>query len=187
LSGGNNDVTVSGGYGSAFANQPFGAGIGNTATNPRGVATSANYYGIETSYRFSPRFTLSGWVGYTQAIVEDGAASTAVKRGDKADIWNWAVTLAFPDLGKKGNLGGIIFGQPPKVTSNEYSLPAANATSAPTFREDTDTSYHVEVLYRYQVNPNLSITPGLIVIFNPEHNSNNDTIYTGLIRTTFRF
>ncbi len=27
-----------------------------------------------------------------------------------ADIWNWAVTLAFPDLGKKGNFAGIIVG-----------------------------------------------------------------------------
>ncbi|MEH2081882.1 MAG: hypothetical protein V7K89_18435 [Nostoc sp.] len=50
FTGGNNDVSVSGAYGSAFANTPFGAG----------VATSANYYGIETSYRFNTQLVLVG-------------------------------------------------------------------------------------------------------------------------------
>ncbi|PAX60190.1 hypothetical protein CK510_03205 [Brunnivagina elsteri CCALA 953] len=179
LSGAAGDVTVSGSYGSAFANTPFGAAI----------ATSSNQYGLEASYRFSPKFVLSGWGGYTEAKAEtsSGTNSTTnvVNKGDKADIWNWAVTLAFPDLGKKGNLGGIIFGQPPKVTSNDFG--PAVLTPTTNRREDSDTSFHLEALYRYQVNPNLSITPGLIVIFNPEHNSNNDTIYTGVVRTTFRF
>lgn len=179
LSGAATEVTVSGSYGSAFANTPFGSTI----------ATSSNQYGLEASYRFSPKFVLSGWGGYTQAMAETSSGSNVitnvVNKGDKADIWNWAVTLAFPDLGKKGNLGGIIFGQPPKVTSSDYGPAVITPTTA--LREDNGTSFHLEGLYRYQVNPNVSITPGLIVIFNPEHNSNNDTIYTGVVRTTFRF
>ncbi|KHG41702.1 MAG: iron uptake porin [Aphanizomenon flos-aquae KM1D3_PB] len=168
------DVSVSGAEGSVFANTPFGANI----------ATSANHYGLQTNYRLNPQFTIGGWVGYTQAIAENSSGAN-VNRGDKADIWNWAVNLAFPDLGKKGNLGGIIFGQPPKVTSNDFG--PAVLTSSSNRRLDSDTSLHLEALYRYQANNNLSITPGLIVIFNSEHNSNNDTIYTGLLRTTFRF
>ncbi len=179
LSGAAGDVTVSGSYGSAFANTPFGSTI----------ATSSNQYGLEASYRFSPKFVLSGWGGYTQAKAETSSGSNpttnVVNKGDKADIWNWAVTLAFPDLGRKGSLGGIIFGQPPRVTDNDFGPAVLTPTS--NRREDTDTSLHLEALYRYQVNPNVSITPGLIVIFNPEHNSNNDTIYTGVVRTTFRF
>ncbi|TAE59589.1 MAG: hypothetical protein EAZ76_03585 [Nostocales cyanobacterium] len=180
LRGANNDgdVVVSGAYGSTFANNPFNS----NATNP--VNTTANHYGLQTSYRFSPQFVFSGWVGYTQAIAENNAGAN-VNSGDTADIWNWAVTLGFPDLGKKGNLGGIIFGQPPKVTNNDFGPAVPTATSPR--RLDSDTSYHLEALYRYQINSNLSITPGLIVIFNPEHNSNNDTIYTGVLRTTFRF
>ncbi len=173
------DVNVSGSEGSAFAGTPFG----NT------IATSANHYGLQTSYRFNPKFVLSGWLGYTQAKAETSSGNVAttnnVNKGDKADIWNWAVTLAFPDLGKKGNLGGIIFGQPPKVTSNDFGPDVVTPTT--NRREDSDTSFHLEALYRYQVNPRLSITPALIVIFNPEHNSNNDTIYEGVVRTTFRF
>jgi len=38
-----------------------------------------------------------------------------IGRGD-ADVWNWAVTLAFSNLGKEGNLGGILIGMEPKVT-----------------------------------------------------------------------
>ncbi|AKG20062.1 iron uptake porin [Calothrix sp. 336/3] len=181
-SGANNDVTLSGSYGSTFANNPFG-----TTTTP--IATSANHYGLQGSYKLSDKFVLSGWVGYTQATAEQNSSGTAINRnvnkGDRADIWNWAITLGFPDLGKKGNLGGIIFGQPPKVTNNDYGGAVLTPTSAR--REDSDTSYHLEALYRYQVNSNLSITPGLIVIFNPEHNSNNDTVYVGTVRTTFRF
>ncbi|MBD2301320.1 iron uptake porin [Nostoc sp. FACHB-190] len=184
FSGANNDVAVSGLYGGAFADQPFGAGAGSTSTSPRGIATSANHYSFQASYRLNPKFVLSGWVGYSSAIAET-TFSPNVNRGDQADIWNWAVTFAFPDLGKKGNLGGIIFGQPPKVTDNDFGENVRTATNAR--REDSDTSYHLEALYRYQVNDNISITPGLLVIFNPEHNSNNDTIYTGIIRTTFRF
>ncbi len=179
LSGGAGDVTVSGSYGSAFANTPFGSTI----------ATSSNQYGLEASYRFNPKFVISGWTGYTQAKAQTSSGSNpttnVVNKGDQADIWNWAVTLAFPDLGKKGNLGGIIFGQPPKVTSNDFGPVVLTPTT--NRREDSDTSFHVEALYRYQVNSSLSITPGLIVIFNPEHNSNNDTIYTGVVRATFRF
>lgn len=168
------DVSVSGAEGSVFANSPFGANI----------ATSANHYGLQANYRLNPQFTLAGWVGYSQATAENSSGAN-VNRGDKADIWNWAVTLGLLDLGKKGNLAGIIFGQPPKVTSNDFGLAVPTSTSPR--RLDSDTSYHLEALYRYQVNSNISITPGLVVIFNPEHNSNNDTIYTGVIRTTFRF
>lgn len=173
FSGTSGDVAVSGAYGSAFANQPFGA-----------VATSGNYYGLQATYRVNPSFVISAWGLYTQAIAET-TSGTTVNRGDKADIWSWAVTLAFPDFGGKGNLAGLIFGQPPKVTRSDFGPAVLTATTAR--REDVDTSFHLEGLYRFQLNDKISITPGLIVILNPENNRNNDTLYVGVIRTTFRF
>ncbi len=184
-SGFTNEVAVSGAYGTAFANSPFGSGIGNTAATPRGVATSSNDFGIQANYRIFPWLAISGWGLYTQAIAENGVGLAAVNTGDKADIWSWAVALAFPDLFKKGNLGGIIFGAPPRVTSSDYGPPLLGATTAR--REDSSTSYHIEALYRFQVTNNISITPGFFVVLNPEGNSNNDPIYVGVIRTTFRF
>ena len=52
---------------------------------------------------------------------------------------------------------------------------------------EPDTSYHLEAIYRYQVNDNIAITPGVTVITNPENNRNNDTLFIGTIRTTFSF
>jgi hypothetical protein len=150
-----NNNPLSGSTGSVLANAPFG-----------NVATTADNFGLQASFKFSPQIVASGWVGYSSA---NSQASNA-----EADIWNWAVTLAFPDLGKKGNLAGIIVGMPPKVTSSSGA-------------EDPDSSLHVEALYRYQLNNNISITPGLVVIFNPNHDDSRDTIYVGAVRATFSF
>jgi Carbohydrate-selective porin, OprB family/S-layer homology domain len=155
-----NAVDLTGSTGSTLARQPFGA-----------VATSANSYGVTASFRVSPQVNLSGWFGLSKAEARSGA-----NRGADADVLNWSVALAFPDLGKKGNLGGVILGMPPKATKNDVVA-----------RADRDTSYHLEALYRYQVNDKISITPGLIMILNPEHNRNNDTQYVGVVRTTFTF
>ncbi len=108
-------------------------------------------------------------MGYVQATAQD-----LVNR-PTAEIFYYAVNLAFPDLGQEGNLLGFVFGQPPKVVSNNYGV------------VDRDTSLHFEAFYRFQLNKNISITPGLIMITNPDHNSDNDTIYVGTIRTTFQF
>ncbi|MBW4519476.1 MAG: iron uptake porin [Scytolyngbya sp. HA4215-MV1] len=155
--GGNVDVTSA--TGSGFSRRPFGAN----------VATSGDNFSLQAAFKLSPKFTIAGWAGYTNAHRETGLDQSA-------DIWNWAVTLALSDLGKKGNLAGLILGQPPKVTNNDLVT-----------REDDNSSFHVEGLYRYQVNNNISITPGLIVIFNPENNNDNDTTFVGVVRTTFRF
>ncbi|MGV0026395.1 iron uptake porin [Phormidesmis priestleyi] len=164
--------------GSDFGDRPFAA-----------TPTSANHFGVEGNIRLTPGIALAGWVGYTEAKAEEnlilGAGATArqvAAKGDNASLWNWAVALAFPDLGKKGNMAGIIFGMPPKLSSTDYNDPLTGNR-----RLDRGTSFHLEGLYRYQLNDNISITPGLLVIFNPEHNSANDTIYVGTVRTTFTF
>jgi Carbohydrate-selective porin, OprB family/S-layer homology domain len=189
---------ISGGTGSGFANNPFNSSqqtdASTTATAAQrltNVPTTTNAVGVQGSIRLGPKFILSGWAGVTDAKAErrviggGSAIDPFVRRGDKATIWNWAVTLAFPDLLKEGNLGGVVFGMPPKVTDNDYGFNNRTATSVR--REDSDTSYHLEAFYRYRLNDNIAITPGFLVIFNPEHNSANDTIYVGTLRTTFTF
>lgn len=54
-------------------------------------------------------------------------------------------------------------------------------------REDEATSLHFEVFYRFRVNDNIAITPGFFFVTNPGHIEDNDTIYVGSVRTTFRF
>ncbi|WP_019507416.1 iron uptake porin [Pleurocapsa sp. PCC 7319] len=54
-------------------------------------------------------------------------------------------------------------------------------------QEDEATSLHFEFFYRYTVNDHISITPGFFFVTNPGHIADNDTLYVGTIRTTFRF
>ena len=154
-------VAVTGGTGSGLSNNPFA-----------GVATTSDNFGIQSSFKLSNAINLGGWVGYTSANRE-------IAGGGNASIWNWAVTLALPDLGKKGNLAGLIVGQQPKITSASAGVIAPG--------RERDSNLFVEGLYRYQLNDKISVTPGLMVIFNPENNSSNPTSYVGTIRTTFQF
>jgi hypothetical protein len=154
------------GTGSAFANNPFGVG----------TRTESNNYGIEASLQLGSTLTISGWGGYTTAD-----ALTGANAGTDADVWYWAGSLALKDFGGEGSVLGVIFGQPPRVTGGSIKNVAGNTTF------DDSTSYHLEGLYKYKVSDNIQVTPGLLVIFNPEHNDANDTEYVGTLRTTFTF
>ncbi|NJM74008.1 MAG: carbohydrate porin [Scytonema sp. RU_4_4] len=151
--------------GSDRANDPF---------DDESEAIVGHSFGLQSSIKLQDNLALSGWVGFTNATATD------LPGDPSANIVNWAVTLGFLDLGKEGSMAGIVIGQPPKVLSNDFQL-AGRAY------EDEDTAVHLEAFYRYQATDNISITPGLLVIINPEHNSSNDTIYIGTIRTTFSF
>ncbi|WP_036484130.1 iron uptake porin [Myxosarcina sp. GI1] len=175
---GSANAPAGGFFGSENATTPFGEDVaaippetGEEASVPASVPVAYNSYGVETQYTLSPNIVLGGWAGLTQATAKGG-----VNDGADADILYWAVVLSFPDLGKEGNLGGLVFGQPSKVIDNEVDE-----------FEDEDTSYAIEAFYRYQLNDNINITPGLLVITNPEHNEDNSTDYIGLIRTVFAF
>ncbi|WP_414690098.1 iron uptake porin [Nostoc sp.] len=155
---------ITGSTGTGFANNPF-----------NGARTSVNNYSVTGNYKLSPKFTITAWGSYANAQAEN----TAVARSN-AEIWNWAVQLGFPDLGREGNFGGIVFGVPPYVAENQF-------VTGNNRRQDDDISYHLEAFYRYKLNDNIAITPGLITILNPEGNSNNSNIYVGVVRTTFTF
>ncbi len=153
---GDNDINLSGSTGSENARRPFDSN-----------ATSANRFGIQGDFALTDAISVGGWVGYV-----DGEDEIT---GNSADIWNWTTRVAFKDLGGEGNVLGIMFGMPPKLTGGDGVT------------EDPDTSYLLEALYKYRVSKNVLITPGLMVIFNPEHNDANDTVYVGVLRTTFTF
>ncbi|MCU0550069.1 MAG: iron uptake porin [Leptolyngbya sp. Prado105] len=165
-------ASVSSGTGSGLANNPFGNFINAGAV--RGSAVSADHFGVQGAFRVTPGLVLSGWGGLTKAQAESRTTNA------DATILNWAVGLAFPDLGGKGNMAGVIFGMPPKVTDSDLVVNGIQ-------QEDRNTSFHLEGLYRLQLSDKISVTPGIIVLFNPEHNNANDTVYVGTIRTTFSF
>ncbi|MEG4281708.1 iron uptake porin [Microcoleus sp. A006_D1] len=169
-----NFVTGTGSNASNFPARLGSFGIDSDNNLP----VSSNSYGAQASWRVRPGLAIGGWAGYTnQRILSNLATPTgSVQRGDQK-IWNWAVTLAFPDLLKEGNVAGFIVGMEPRVTSStNRSLP-----------EDKDTSLHIEGFYQFKLSDNISITPGVIWLTAPDHNKSNSDLVIGVVRTTFSF
>jgi Carbohydrate-selective porin, OprB family/S-layer homology domain len=147
----------------------FASNLGTAVVNDTlaQFPTIANSYGGEFFWRVNPHFGVGGWVGYTQA--------EAIDRGD-GEIWNYAISLVFPDLGKEGNLGGIIFGAQPYLASFTGDSHLNN-----------DTPFHLEMFYRYQLLNNISVTSGLTWQLAPNQNADNADILMGTVRVNFGF
>ena len=141
------------------------------------VPTSNNAYGAQFSFALSDRIVIGAWGGLNK-IRTLSDLDGQLPRGSQ-DIWNWAATLAFPDLITEGSLGGIVVGMEPWVTSSTIDVED--------FDEDDETSFHAEVFYQYQLNDNIAITPGVVYISNPENTDDSDDLFIGTVRTTFNF
>ena len=139
------------------------------------VPTVSDSYGVEVAWEIGDRFVIGAWGGLSK-VTTLSTLSGQIDRGTQ-DVWNWAVTLAFPDLGREGSLGGIIIGAEPWVTNSSIDA----------LGEDADFSLHLEAFYQYRLTDNIFITPGIIWVTAPNNNKNNDDLVTGAIRTTFSF
>ena len=174
----------------------LGTGVGDDLLVIPGVNASGfqrapihtDAFGLNLEWRVSPRFTVGGWAGYTTSNFTGGSGIV--------ETINWMGFLNFPDLLGRGNLAGIYVGQPPKIISSDVSAGGVGR-NIPSFINQGDifageggqpgTTLHVEGFYRFRVTDNISLTPGVIFIFNPNQNDNNDTITIGALRTTFTF
>ncbi|WP_299415665.1 iron uptake porin [Acaryochloris sp. IP29b_bin.148] len=137
-----------------------------------GLDTTADHLGFQTTIQAADWVNFSGWVGYTFARTANDV------NNDSAELLNWAASLQFPDLGAEGNLAYALFGQPYEVvaTGGGFADP-----------DNAATPYHIEAGYKFKVNDNIAITPGVIWILNPEHSATADDVVVGVIRTTFKF
>jgi carbohydrate-selective porin OprB len=83
-------------------------------------------------------------------------------------------------------------GQPPKIVSSDLPL-GQNVPGL--FRAPFDgragdqdgTTTHVEAFYRLRITENITLTPGVIVLFQPGNTRDSDTVTIGALRTTFSF
>lgn len=142
-----------------------------------------NAFGASVNWEISRQITLGGWAGYTNSYIpgESGNVETT----------NYMVYLNFPDLFGQGNLGGIYVGQPPKIVSSD--LPVGN--NVPDLLDGGNgseggqpgTTTHIEAFYRWRLNDNISLTPGIIHIIEPGHTPDSDSITIGILRTSFTF
>jgi hypothetical protein len=144
----------------------LGVGTGGTLRNLPD-AVDVDSFGAQASVKFSDNIVANAYFGYSNVQSQNVDSS--------ADVFYYALGLAFPDLGKEGNLGGIIVGAEPYIDS------------ADVVALEQDTPIHIEAFYKYQINDNISITPGVIYLTAPQGESDNDDAVIGVLRTTFTF
>src|SRR5919202_3830854 len=169
--------------GGRFDTGNLGTGIGDDQLTVN-APLKTDAFGGTISLRMTPRFTIGGWAGYTNSWIPG--------RSGNVETINWMAFLNFPDLLGRGNLAGIYVGQPPKITSSDlpvgFNIPdRVSGTGNGNPGDQPGTATHVEAFYRLRVTDNISITPGVVVVFNPGHNPNSDTVTIGALRTTFTF
>jgi len=168
------------GYSDLESNLPLnlGGGVGNASVDALTAvaATQADNLGFQFRWQPLDHLILGGWFGVTwfsDVVAGLNARGTAL---------NYALVFAFPDVGSKGSQAQIVVGAPPYLSSSR-GLVANGLTSA---RAD-DVPILLEASYRFKFTEYLSITPGIIAIFNPEGNAANPTVLVGAIRSTFSF
>ncbi|HBC42397.1 MAG TPA: hypothetical protein DCZ88_11020 [Pseudanabaena sp.] len=146
---------------------------GPTGTNRASAAfgfdtpTIADSFGGQFDWRIFPKVGLGGWFSTTSAL--------NLNRGTTANVINAALSLGFFDLFKEGNHGGILVAIPPYVTS-----------SNDTRGKDLNTPWLIEVFYTHRFNRNISITPDIYVVLNPDVGT-PEPIWGFTLRTTFTF
>ncbi len=143
-----------------------GSSAASLFTGSTVTGVSSDSFGIQASTRLGKKTKVGGWYGLTN-VNEDG-------NSNEATLQNWAVFASIKDFAKKGNVLGMTFGMPPKVTSG-------------TNKETNGTSYLLDVTYRHKVTDRLSLQPGVYAVFNPNHTDSNSTIYGAVLNTTFKF
>lgn len=153
------------------------------STTKQSQPLQTNAVGATLNWQISQGITLGAWGGYTNSYIPG--------RSGKVETTNYMVFMNFPDLFARGNLGGIYFGQPPKITSS--TLPVGNNvpdfvnTGAGSAGGQPGTTTQIEAFYRFKLTDNISLTPGIIHLWEPGHTPNNDPITIGILRSTFTF
>jgi hypothetical protein len=144
--------------------------IGASAANAAGISgIRSNTVVGSLIWDITKKFTFNTWGAWTFA---DTTGTTTAS----TTFTSWMAALSGKDLFTEGDLAAVMFGQPLFRSSV-----GGVATGS------TDTPYHLEALYRFRVSKNISITPGVYFVFNPNSANANGTATVGVIRTTFSF
>ena len=160
---------ATGGFGCSAA---AGGGVDRSATL---VAIGSepirlNSVGATATWRFARSLSLTASGGYIFADLVNVDAST--------NFSSWLVGLHARDIFSEGNTAGLIFGKPlSRVETGGNALE----------RFENATPLHLEGYINFRLTDNISVTPGVFFIFNPEGYSGNDTVTVGALRTTFTF
>ncbi|AFY69644.1 cyanobacterial porin [Thalassoporum mexicanum PCC 7367] len=158
--------------------RPFAIRLQYTAGSISNLDIDAG--GVNVEWAFSERVAFFGRYGFGSIDSRNGVPVSLNPSlsgfvnpdttDDSISPQTYMVGLAFPDLFREGSMAAIAYGSP--------------------FIDDSvgdSTQSNLEAFYRFPISDNIHITPDVQVIFNPNNNSANDTIFVGTLRTTFSF
>ena len=148
--------------GTGLASADIGAinAAGTSLTNP----IKMDSVGATLTWRLAPKlaFNVSGaWIFANLSGVNASSTFTS-----------WMTGFHFSDVFNEGNTAGLIFGQP-LARSSVGGIATATAATA--------TPYHVEGYFNFKLSKNISITPGVFFVFNPEGINNAPTAIVSYI------
>jgi hypothetical protein len=141
-------------------------------TNSATFDVSQNAGGINVEATFG-RFGIFGRYGISAAK----AYGTAATPSEDFTAQTWMAGVGVKDLFVPGSLLAGSVGQPF----------INNLPPTATFGPSNATQTNIEAFYRFPVNDNISITPGVTVITNANNTAGQPTIIEGYVRTTFSF
>lgn len=127
--------------------------------------TNINAFGVNTEYTFNRNIGIFGRFGYGNYA----GFNTVLSRNLDLHPFSWAVGLNIHDLFIPGTIAGFALGQP------FVSSGLGNATQT-----------NFEAFYNLELSDNISVTPSLSVVSNP-NNSSHGTIWETSLRTVFSF
>ncbi|QDZ41008.1 porin [Euhalothece natronophila Z-M001] len=126
--------------------------------------------GLSGGLRLSPRSELGGWVTYVDQTSNQ----------EDRDGVGFGANLALFDIGREGSKLALGLASPAFFGDVDETLTTD-------FVSEDDRAYVAELSYDFPVNDNVSVAPGLMAVFNPGRDSDNDTVYTGVVQTNFSF
>lgn len=180
-------------YGGPIAGGLAGVGALELFDSVEGNRATSNNIGLQGNIGFGPGINLSGWVGYTSADFDSETTDdqgTTFRADASADFWTFAANLSFADLGKEGAVLTIGGGMLPYADTVDSSVSASTDSGTVTISDsedlNLDSSWIAELNYKFPINDNITITPGVYAVFNPG-GEDADTIYVGVLRTVFKF
>ncbi len=135
-------------------------------TNALVNSTDINAIGVNAEYGLNRNAGVFGRVGFGSYE----GFNTAINRDFDAHPFSWAVGVGMRNLVIPGTLAGVAMGQP--FVTGELG----NATQT-----------NFEAFYNLPLNDNISITPILSVVTNPDNDKSNGTIWQTTLRTVFSF
>jgi hypothetical protein len=144
----------------------FGVGTNNANLIPlAGQKVQSNSYGASLAFQLNDRIAFNAFGMFTDAKqnVDSGTAL-------ESEVWSYGAGLSFPDILKEGSLAAVFVGAEPYDGARDNEIPL-----------------HIEGFYKYQLNDNISVTPGVVYLLNPNGNDTDEDALIGVLRTTFTF